>query len=113
VDADASDILRFAEDLGKVGAPVVKEARAAVELATLGTERDAKVFAPVDTGNLRNGIYSTIIGLVGEVGPTADYGDLVEGGTSRMAPQPYMGPATSRNAPPFHEACVAIARRHM
>lgn len=113
MDADASDILRFAEDLGKGGPAIVKEARVAVELATLGTEADAKVFAPVDTGNLRNSIFSTFRGLVGETGPSAEYGEFVEGGTSRMAPQPYMGPATARHAPLFHEACVDIARRHM
>lgn len=113
MDADASETLRFAEDLGNVGPAIVKDARTAVELATLGTERDAKVFVPVDTGNLRNSIYSSFSGLVGEVGPTADYGLHVELGTSRMAPYAYMGPATDRNAAVFHEACVAIARRHM
>lgn len=113
MDVDSSEVLRHAEDLGKVGPAIVKEARMVVEVATLGTERDAKVFAPVDTGNLRNSIYSSFRGLTGEVGPTADYGDFVEGGTSRMAPQPYMGPATDRNAPGFHAACADIARRHM
>jgi HK97 gp10 family phage protein len=113
VDADASEVLRYAEDLGNVGPAIVKDARAAVEVATLGTERDAKIFAPVDTGNLRNGIYSSFSGLTGEVGPVADYGHFVEGGTSVNPPQPYMGPATSIHAQVFHEACVAIARRHM
>jgi HK97 gp10 family phage protein len=109
VNADFSETTRFAADLGKVAPRVVKQAAAAVRLATLGTERDAKILAPVDTGNLRNSITSTIRGLTGVVGPTADYGEHVERGTSRMGPQPYMGPATDRNGALFNEAMKAIS----
>ena len=108
MDADFSAVETYAVDLGKVGPRVVKQAGAAVRLATLGTEREAKMFAPVDTGTLRNSITSTIRGLSGVVGPTADYGRYVEEGTSRMGPQPYMGPATDRNAALFVQAMDKI-----
>lgn len=109
-DADAREALAFAVDMGKVGPRVVAKAGAAVEMATYGTERDAKIGSPVDTGNLRNSISSTVRGLHGEVGPTAEYGEFVERGTSVMAPQPYMGPATERNAQLFNEAMTSIMR---
>lgn len=108
MDADFSAVTRHAADLGKVAPRVVKQAGDAVRLATLGTERDAKILAPVDTGNLRNSITSTIRGLSGAVGPSAHYGRYVEEGTSRMGPQPYMGPATDRNAALFVQAMDKI-----
>ena len=108
MDADFSAVTRHAADLGKVAPRVVKQAGAAVRLATLGTERDAKILAPVDTGNLRNSITSDIRGLSGAVGPSAHYGRYVEEGTSRMGPQPYMGPATDRNAALFVQAMDKI-----
>lgn len=108
MDADFSAVTRHAADLGKVAPRVVKQAGAAVRLATLGTERDAKILAPVDTGNLRNSITSDIRGLSGAVGPSAHYGVHLEYGTDVMAPQPYMGPATDRNAALFVQAMDKI-----
>lgn len=90
----------------------VGEARKAVRAVALNTERDAKIFAPVDTGALRNSISTTISGNAtfsqAEVGPTVEYGLYVEEGTSRTAPQAYMGPAFNRNAHTFVSAIEAI-----
>lgn len=90
----------------------VGEARNAVKAATAGTERDAKSFAPVDTGALRNSITSSLSGNAvmsrGVVGPTVSYGRYVEEGTSRMAPRAYLGPAFDRNAATFMKAMEAI-----
>lgn len=108
MEADFSQTTRLAADLGKVGPRVVKQVRQAVELATRGTEREAKMFAPVDTGTLRNSITSDLRGLTGTVGPTVEYGAHVEYGTSRMAPHAYMGPAFDRNAAVFMQALKAI-----
>lgn len=78
-------------------------------------ERTAKILAPVDTGYLRNSISTSVEGsghaasITVEVGPTANYGAFVEDGTSRMAPQPYMGPATDRVVPLWQRALEAIA----
>jgi hypothetical protein len=48
---------------------------------------------PVDTGNLKSSESVDVAGLRFEAGPTADYGEYVELGTSRMAAEPYAGPA--------------------
>lgn len=114
MDADFSEVRRFAADLSAVGPRVVKQARTVVQVVCAQTKRDAQILAPVDTGNLRNSItYETRAGgrgIVGEVGPTADYGVYVEFGTSRMGPQPYMGPATDRGEQAFLAAMSAIQR---
>lgn len=90
----------------------VKESRKAVEVATKGGERDAKIFAPVDTGNLRNGVTSEVrysaTSTIGTFGPSANYAPFVEDGTARMAPQAFVGPAFDRNTPPFISAMEAI-----
>ena len=98
----------FAADNLKVAAG----ARDAVRLAAVGTERDSKIFAPVDTGALRNSISTTITGNAfysrAEVGPTVNYGAFLEEGTARMAPHAFMGPAFDRNAPAFVKACSEV-----
>ena len=48
---------------------------------------------------------------MGRVGPTADYGRFVEYGTSRMAPQAFMGPSFDRNAALYVQACEAIGMK--
>jgi HK97 gp10 family phage protein len=71
-------------------------------------ERDAKIAAPVDTGNLRSSISSTVSGLTAEIGPTANYGAFVEYGTARSGPQPYLRPAYDRHLPTFERAIERI-----
>lgn len=74
---------------------------------------DAKVFAPVDTGNLRNSIgydtYNQGDESIAEIGPTASYGLFVETGTSRMAPKPFMAPAFNRRVTGFEQAMEQLA----
>ena len=48
-------------------------------------------------------------GLRAAVVATASYAPFVEQGTSRQAPQPFMGPATDRNATLFEEAMKRLA----
>ena len=101
-------IRKLSADLRTEGHAAARRTALAIRKTAKDIERDAKVLAPVDTGNLRNSITSTVRGLTGEVGPTADYGAYVEEGTSRMGPQPYMGPATDRNAALFVQAMDKI-----
>jgi hypothetical protein len=54
---------------------------------------------PVDTGNLKSSESVDVDGLRFEAGPTADYGEYVELGTSRMAAEPYAGPAFDQELP--------------
>lgn len=61
-------------------------------------ETHAKVYAPVDTGFLRNSI--TVDEVTPEravIAPHTEYAEHVEFGTSRMAAQPYMRPALDQH----------------
>lgn len=85
---------------------LVPRASAVVRKVAFDTEADAKALAPVNKGNLRNSITTAVTGdgLTAAVVATASYAVFQELGTSRMAPQPFMGPATDRNAPLFRQA---------
>lgn len=110
---DFSDLNRFAVDLNQASSDALPKMRTVVRKGTADIERDAKILAPVDTGNLRASIGSditeTATSVTGEVGPTAEYGIYQEHGTSTQAPQPYMGPAFDRNAPAIEAAAAQIA----
>lgn len=97
---------RVAADLSEQAETLVPRASAVVRKVAFDTEADAKTLAPVDTGMLRNSITTAVTGdgLTAAVVATASYAPFVELGTSRQAPQPFMGPATDRNTPKFHEA---------
>lgn len=112
-----SDFDSLAVDLLKAGPAATAMASAAVRKTALDMEATAKTFAPVDTGNLRDGISSGPIGgsrslqpgdLDAEIGPTAEYGEYVERGTARNAPQAYMGPAFDRHAHQLVKAAEQI-----
>lgn len=105
---DVSEINALAVDLGNAPARVVPRVNLALRKSITDMERDAKVFAAVDTGNMRNSVSSTVTGLSAEMGPTAEYAPFVEDGTSDQAPQAFVGPAFDRNVPGFVTA-VGIA----
>jgi hypothetical protein len=50
-------------------------------------------------------------GLRFEAGPTADYGEYVELGTSRMAAEPYAGPAFDQELPGIVDAIADAGSR--
>lgn len=56
----------------------------------------AKENAPVDTGELRDSVHVEKDGDNHAVVVGVDYGAFVELGTSRMAAQPYLGPAAEK-----------------
>jgi len=110
VGIDASSLRRFQADLGRASARAVPLASLAIRKTAHDIEATAKVFCPVDTGNLRSSISTDLGVLSAEIGPTASYGIFPELGTSRMAPQPYMGPAFDRHVPELEKAIDQIAR---
>lgn len=111
---DAGPLRALSADLTAAGRQVGNKARAVVRKAAIDIERDAKALAPVDTGNLKSSIghsdlrIGTTGSLVAEIGPTANYGVFLENGTSRMPPQPFMGPAADRNTPSFEQAMAQL-----
>lgn len=95
---------------------VRQRAQLVVRKTAKDIERDAKLKAPYRTGNLKNSISTSDLRTVGQsgnmeavVGPTANYGLFLEMGTSRMAAQPFMGPAADRNEGPFAKALEILA----
>lgn len=87
-----------------------------IQLDRIGAEyarrvqRDARKVVPVDTGRLRDSI--TVDRLdqgVYVIGPEAPYGHIVEFGSVRQSPQPYMLPALDRNTPRFEQAILKVA----
>lgn len=95
------------------------KAKDVVRKSAFAVERGAKVRAPVDTGNLRNSINTTLFGtgLTGtspigaEIGPEVRYGEFVERGTWKMAPQPFLGPAFDEVEPSFVAALDDLAQQ--
>lgn len=93
-------------------------ARAAAVTRKTGADitRDAKTLAPVDTGNLRASIGMETAGdgrngrMTVAIGPTASYAIHLEYGTSRIAAQPFLWPATERHLPGWQAALQHIAK---
>ena len=107
--ADFSEVKDLAVDLGKAQADTVKQSQQAVVKTTYDIEATGKRLAAVDTGAMRGSIGSDIGVLRSVIGPTVNYAPHVEHGTSRMPPQPFMGPAADRHAPEFYRAMGIIA----
>jgi HK97 gp10 family phage protein len=81
-----------------------KQARIAtdrqLELSRKRIERMAKVKAPVDTGALKNSIFSAKAGnLTYKVTAPQHYAIYVEKGTRKMRAQPYLKPALDAERP--------------
>jgi HK97 gp10 family phage protein len=106
---DIGDLRKLSFDLGNAGLKATDLASKAVRKTALDIEADAKALAPVDTGNLKNSIGSDVQTLAAEIGPTASYAPFLEAGTSRMAAQPFMGPAFDRRSPGLVAAMEQIA----
>lgn len=117
MDIDASELNQLAVTVSATTGQLGALASAALRKSASDIERDAKVFAPVDTGNLRSSISTTVNGdgrfstMEAEIGPTAEYAAHVEYGTSTQAPAAYMGPAFDRHAGEFATALEQIAGR--
>lgn len=105
---DSSSIKRLRANISEAGPRNRARLSQALSKTAHDIEADAKVFAPVDTGALKNSISSDVAPFHAEIGPTVDYAHFVEEGTSRMAPQPYMRPAAERRIPLLRRAVLDI-----
>lgn len=115
---DASEIRKLSGRLDGVSKQAGHLARTVVRKAAKDIEHTAKSLAPVDTGNLKGSIVTSDLRAVGtsgtitaEVQAKASYSGFVELGTSRMAPQPFMGPAADKHSPVFAAAMAEIMAR--
>jgi HK97 gp10 family phage protein len=102
-------VASLAVELSAAGPVVERRAHQVIVKGAADIETAGKVGCPVDTGNLRSSITQTVDDLAAEVGPEASYGGYVEIGTSRAAPQPFMGPAFDRVAPAVSAALADVA----
>lgn len=89
----------------QAGAPVVVS-KVAHEIEATGKE-----LCPVDTGATRNSIYTSVEGANAAIGPTTSYAPYVEFGTSRMAPEAFMGPALDRHGHELVDGLSQLAGR--
>lgn len=92
------ELSRKLEQLGIEGRKALANA---MKQAAEQVRDEAKRRAPVRTGNLQRHIIERkafdddygVMYLVGPEYPQAAYGHIVEGGSSRMSPQPFLRPA--------------------
>ena len=71
----------------------------------------ARALVPVDSGELRESISASQAGsMSAQVTATAGHAAMVEYGTSRMPPQPYMQPAAQQARGEFTERAAAAVR---
>lgn len=88
----ANDIKAAARELDGAGVDVA---------ARVGRRalRTAESIAPVESGDLREGLHVTREGERVTVEVTNYYSTFQEFGTTKMAPNPFVGPAFQRHAP--------------
>lgn len=115
---DASELRTLAKDIGEAPKVAGHLTRAVVRKTAKDVEHTAKLLAPVDTGNLKGSISTSDLRAMGtsgsieaEVRATAEYAVYQEMGTSRMAAQPFMGPAADKHEGAFAEALAQIMAR--
>jgi HK97 gp10 family phage protein len=93
VSIDLSEVHALARDLRAAGDTITPKAERVVAVGGHRVLATMQARTPVDTGHLKSSESVDVAGLRFEAGPTADYGEYVELGTSRMAAEPYAGPA--------------------
>lgn len=110
VSVDLSEISSLAVAIGAAGPKARRAGSFALRKVAADIERDAKILAAVDTGDLQNSISTTVsdAGMTAEIGPTVEYGIYQEFGTSTQPGTPFMGPASDRNIPRLEQAIARI-----
>lgn len=95
-DIDMTEVIMLAAALDLKNLDVAKKAAVAVKDAAQTTRDHARDNAPVDTGNLRDSLKMGGGKLTRRVVAAVPYSLYVEFGTSKMAPQPFLYPASDR-----------------
>lgn len=116
---DASELSNLGVQLGTVPKVAGQLAKVVVKKTAKDIESTAKQLAPVDTGFLRGAISTSDLRNVTQDSPSAEvrasasYSTYLEFGTSRMAPQPFMGPAADKHSDAFEQAMAEIIEKAM
>ena len=87
--------------LRELSAALEREMAGAAEAAAAHAAEVARRNVPVDTGALRDSISCRSAGLEAAAVAAAPYAAMVEYGTSRMAPRPFMLPAARESRGEF------------
>ena len=102
IRALAADLKAAGERAEALGDQIVRSSAFRIQ----GAAQDQ---APVDTGNLKNSIFTRTPGRGrAEVVASANYAIYVELGTSRARAQPFLGPAVDLVEPEFYAAVEQI-----
>ena len=94
-----AEFAKFAADLLRVASGVDVKGQKAVERVGQGALAMARSIAPTDKGDLRSGLRLTRKGTVAVVESSEFYSAFQEYGTSRMPPNPFMGPTAAEWGP--------------
>lgn len=138
VTVDASEVHALADDIRRNTDALPERAQAVTEKTGFDMEATAKVLVPVDTGFLMGSISLDMGSLSFDLGPTADYGDVIERGVPHpfvirahdggvlhfvidghdvfatqvthppIPPRPYLGPAFDKGLPAFEDALADL-----
>lgn len=94
-----SEYSRYAAALRRAASSLERKAERLVDEVGQGALRDARAYAPEDTGELARGLRYERKGTTATVTSDAFYAPFQEFGTSQMAPNPYIGPAAREWGP--------------
>jgi HK97 gp10 family phage protein len=94
-----AEYARYARDLARAATGIDVKGEAAAEKVGKGALASARANVPVLSGALKNSLYLTQSGARAVVGTDLFYARFVEYGTTRMAPDPFIGPAFVEWAP--------------
>lgn len=101
MNVDVSQLRKLAAEFDREAARVGRDVSREVRRTAKAVEAQAEANAPVDSGELRDSIDTKIFGtgngrrITAVVRAGTDHGRLVEEGTSRQSPQPFMRQALS------------------
>lgn len=116
---DAGELDGLVGDLQRRVREVRREASTVVRRTAYAIVATSQQLVPVDTGTTKSSIHASApsggplagFSLEAHIGPTTDYAEYLEYGTSRRAPQPFMGPAADRHTPEFVEGLADVVGR--
>ncbi len=111
ISFDASEVHDLASDMRRHAATVEPQAARVVAKIAYDIVATAQAIVAVDTGLLKSSISASIRVLSAVISALTEYAAYVEYGTSKMAPQPYMGPAFERHVPQLDAALGEIGSR--